>query len=65
METACHQFFNAILSGASPERSDARIPPGAELDVRRPAGVDKALGVRDRPFIGPGDPGRECLYERV
>ena len=65
VEAARHQRFDPILGGRSPERSDARIPPGTELDVRRQAGVDEALGVSDRPFVELGDPGRERLYERV
>src|SRR5579863_7364921 len=65
METARHQRFDPILGGGSPERSNARIPPGAELDVRRQAGVDKALRVGDGPFVELGDPSRKCLYERV
>jgi hypothetical protein len=35
VEAASHQCFNPILGGGSPEWSDARIPPGTELDVRR------------------------------
>src|SRR5580692_2964282 len=65
VEASRHQRFDPILGGGSPERSNARIPPGAELDVRRQAGVDEALGVGDRPFVEPGDPCRERLYERV
>src|SRR6202012_1706341 len=44
---------------------DAGVPAGAELDVRRQAGVDEALGLADRPFVEPGDPGRERLYVGV
>jgi hypothetical protein len=65
VETARRQRFDPILRGGSPGRSDARIPPGTELDVRRQAGVDEALSVGDRPFVESGDPGRERLYERV
>jgi hypothetical protein len=39
--------------------------PGAEFDVWPQAGVDEPLGVGDRQFSEPGDPGRERLYERV
>ena len=60
-----HQRFNSILGSGSPERSDARIPTGTEFDVRRQAGVHKALGLGDRPFVELGDPSRERLYERV
>ena len=61
VETARHQSLNPLLGGRSPERSDARIPSGSELDIRRQAGVDEALGLSDRPFVELGDPGRERL----
>src|SRR5208282_3421112 len=65
VEAALHQRFDSILCGRSPERSDARIPPGAELDIRRQGGADEALGLGDRPFVELGDPGRERLYEHI
>src|SRR5271155_2164446 len=65
VEAARHQRLDPLLGGRSPERSDARIPPGAELDVRRQAGVDEALGLGDRPFVELGDAGRERLYKRI
>jgi hypothetical protein len=65
VEAARPQRFDPFLGGGSSERSDARIPPGTELDVRRQAGVDEALGVGDRPFVELGDPGRERLYEPI
>src|ERR1700733_2781983 len=65
VESARHQGFDPVLGGRSTERSDARIPPGTEFDVRREAGVDETLGLSDRPFIELGDPGRERLYERI
>jgi hypothetical protein len=34
------QRLDPLLGCGSSEGSDARIPPGAELDVRRQAGVD-------------------------
>jgi hypothetical protein len=39
--------------------------PRTEFNVRRQAGIYKALGLSDRPFVELGDPGRERLYERV
>src|SRR5271166_6438316 len=65
VEAARDQRLDPLLGGRSPERSDARIPPGTELDVRRQVGVYEALGLSDRPFVELGDPGRERLYERV
>src|SRR5579862_6648284 len=65
VEAARHQRFDPILGGRSPERSNARIPPRAELDVGWQAGVDETLGVGDRPFVKPRDPGRERVDERV
>ena len=65
VETARHQRLDPLLGGRSPERCDARIPSGAELDIRRQAGVDEALGLSDRPFVELGDPGRERFNERI
>ena len=65
VEAARHQRFDPLLGRGSTERSDARVPPGTEFDVRRQAGVDEALGVGDGPLVEPGDPGRERLYVRV
>jgi hypothetical protein len=45
VEAAPYQRLNPLLGGGSSERSDARIPPGAEFNVRRQAGIYKALGV--------------------
>ena len=59
VEAARDQLFDPILRGGSPKRRDARIPPSAELDVWRQAGVDETLGLSDRPFVELGDAGRE------
>jgi len=47
VEAALDQRFDSVLCGRSPKRSNARIPPGAELDIRRQAGVEEALGLGD------------------
>jgi hypothetical protein len=65
LEAARRECFDPFLGGGSTKRLDARIPPGAEFDVRRQAGVDEPLGVGDRPFVELGDPRRERLYERI
>jgi len=65
MEATRHQRFDPLLSRGSPERTDARIPSGTKLDVRRQARVDEALGVGDGPLVKLGDPGRKRLDERV
>ena len=65
VEAARHQRFDPILGDRSPERSDTRIPPGVELDVRWQARIYEALGLADRPFVELGDPGCESLYESV
>jgi hypothetical protein len=65
VEAALHQRFDPILSGGSAERSDARIPSGAKLDIWRQAGVHEALGLTDRPFVELRDSGRESFYESV
>jgi hypothetical protein len=59
-----HQRFDPILGGGSPERSDARIPSGTDLDIRRQAGVDEALGVGDRPFVELGESGLRARLAR-
>ena len=41
------------------------MPPGTNLDVRRQAGVDQALGVGDRPLVKLGDPGRKRFYKPI
>jgi hypothetical protein len=37
VEAERHQRFDPILRGRPPERTDAGIPSGTELDVRRQA----------------------------
>jgi len=34
VEAVRHQRFDPLLGGTSTERSDVRIPPGTELDIR-------------------------------
>ena len=65
VEALRDEGFDSILGGGSTERSDAGVPSGAEFDIRRQAGIDEALGLGDRPFVEPGDPGRERFYECV
>jgi hypothetical protein len=65
MEPAREQSLNAFLRGGTPQRRDARVPPGAELDVRRQAGIDEALGVGDCLLVKPGNPGRQRVHECV
>jgi hypothetical protein len=65
LEAARHQILDPLLCGRSTERSDARTPPSAQLNVRRQAGVNEALGLADRPIAELGDPGRERLDERI
>ena len=65
VEAESHERFDSFWAARPIERSDARIPPGSELNVRWQAGIDEALGVGDRPPVEPGDPGRERLNECV
>src|SRR5580698_2774853 len=62
VEPAREQCLDAFLRGRPPQRRYARIPPGAELDVGRQAGVDETLGVGDSPLVKPGDPGRQRVH---
>jgi hypothetical protein len=52
VEAARHQLFDPILGSGSAERSDARIPPGVEFDVRRQAGVDEVATPAGPYFVG-------------
>src|SRR2546429_1622212 len=51
-----NQLLDPILCGWSCHRSNARVPPGFDLDIRRQTSdVDKAPGVHDCPFVEGGD----------
>jgi hypothetical protein len=62
-----HAISALIPSSAAGRPSEAMHAshPAPELDVRRRAGVDEALGLSDRPFVELGDPARERFDERI
>src|SRR5689334_12956628 len=46
------QLLDALLCGWSCHRSNARVPPGFDFDIRRQTSqVDQAPGVHDGPFV--------------
>src|SRR6266403_3367828 len=51
-----NQLLDSLLCSWSCHRSNARVPPGFDLDIRRQTSdVDKAPGVHDCPFVEGGD----------
>src|SRR4051794_11916364 len=65
VEAACVQCLDSRLGRGSPERSNAGIPPGADLHVRGQAGVYETLGICDRPFVELCDPSGQRLHKGV
>jgi hypothetical protein len=53
------QGLDSFLRGGPAQRSDAGVPPRAELDIRRQARVHQPLGVGDRPFVERRNPSRQ------
>src|SRR6266446_6163756 len=51
-----NQLLDPLLCSWSCHRSNARVPPGFDLDIRRQTSdVDQAPGVHDCPFVEGGD----------
>src|SRR5229473_211490 len=51
-----NQFLDPLLCGWSCHRSNARVPPGFDFDIRRrTSDVDKAPGIHDCSFVERGD----------
>src|SRR6266851_2856205 len=51
-----NQLLDPLLCGWSCHRSNARVPPGFDFDIRRQTSdVDKAPGVHDCPFVEGSD----------
>src|ERR1700730_640114 len=51
-----NQLLDPLLCGWSCHRSNARVPPGFDFDIRRPTrDVDKAPGIHECPFVEGGD----------
>src|ERR1700675_119619 len=51
-----NQLLDPLLRGWSCHRSNARVPPGFDFDIRRQTSdVDKAPDIHDCPFVEGGD----------
>src|SRR5438270_5784481 len=61
-----NQLLDPLLCGWSCHRSNARVPPGFDFDIRRQTNeVDKAPGVHDGPFVEGGDSAGERIDKSV
>src|SRR5450631_3025390 len=60
------QLLDSLLCGWSCHRSNARVPPGFDFDIRRQTSdVDKASGIHDCPFVEGGDSGGKRIDKSV
>src|SRR5690242_6912302 len=51
-----NQLLDPLLGGWSCHRSNARVPPGFDFDIRRqPGDVDKAPDIQEGPFVEGSD----------
>src|SRR5260370_19291705 len=65
-EASPNQLLDPLLCGWSCHRSNARVPPGFDFDIRRQTSeVDKAPGVHDGPFVEGGDSAGERIDKSV
>src|SRR5450755_4207236 len=65
-KAAPNQFLDALLRGWPSHRSDARVPPGFDFDIRRQTSdVDEAPGVHDCPFVERCDSGGKLIDKSV
>src|SRR6266568_4115360 len=61
-----NQLLDPLLCGWSCHRSNARVPPGFDFDIRRQTSdVDKAPGIHDCPFVEGGDSGGKRIDKSV
>src|ERR1041385_6965341 len=57
-----NQLLDPLLCSWPCHRSNARIPPGFDFDVRRQTGdVDKAPDIQEGRFVEGGDSGKEII----
>src|SRR5258708_1963615 len=60
------QLLDPLLCGWSRHRSNARVPPGFDFDIRwQTSDVDKAPGIHDCPFVEGGDSSGERIDKSV
>src|ERR1700722_12879434 len=61
-----NQLLDPLLCGWSCHRSNARVPPRFDFDIRRQTSdVDKAAGIHDWPFVEGGDSGSKRIDKSV
>src|SRR6266567_3719791 len=61
-----NQLLDPLLCGWSCHRSNARVPPGFDLDIwRQTSDVDEAPGIHDCPFVEGGDSGGKRIDKSV
>src|ERR1700730_16468829 len=61
-----NQLLDPLLCGWSCHRSNARVPPGFDFDIRRQTSdVDKAPGIHDCSFVERGDSGGKRIDKSV
>src|SRR6266404_2822556 len=61
-----NQLLDPLLCGWSCHRSNARVPPGFDFDIRRQTSeVDKAPGIHDCSFVEGGDSGSKRIDKSV
>src|SRR3984957_16569159 len=61
-----NQLLDPLLCSWSCHRSNARVPPGFDFDIRRQTSdVDKAPGIHDCPFVEGGDSGGKRVDKSV
>src|SRR5579872_3621004 len=61
-----NQLLDPLLCSWPCHRSNARIPPGFDFDVRRQTGdVDKAPDIQEGRFVDGGDSGSKCIDKSV
>src|ERR1043166_4303533 len=61
-----NQLLDPLLCSWSCHRSNARVPPGFDFDIRRQTSdVDEAPGIHDCPFVEGGDSAGERIDKSV
>src|SRR5437899_7090038 len=61
-----NQLLDPLLCGWSCHRSDARVPPGFDFDIRRQTSdVDEAPSIHDCSFVERGDSGGKRIDKSV
>src|SRR6202140_3170573 len=65
-EASPNQLLDPLLCSWSCHRSNARVPPGFDFDIKRKTSdVDKAPGIHDCPFVEGGDSASKRIDKSV